>query len=111
MAKYAARPATKRELTKIGQGVPLINMASHTLSSWHMRAILATFILRSDKTLASLLLLQFSSWRYAPVDRPSPKDCTPPLVDIRQESMPLDIKLGEIAEPTGIEPGEEPAPL
>lgn len=76
-----------------------------------MRAILATFILRSDSTLASLLLLQFSSWRYAPVDNPTPNDCKPPLVDIKHESIPLDIKLGAIAEPTGIEPGEEPAPL
>lgn len=45
------------------------------------------------------------------MDRPKPNDWMPPLADIRHESIPLDIKLGEIAEPTGIEPGEEPAPL
>lgn len=76
-----------------------------------MRAILATFILRSIKSFASLRLLQFSSWRYAPVDRPTPKDWIPPFVDIKHESIPLDIKDGEMAELTGMDPGEDPAPL
>ena len=109
MVNKAFLPTTNLPFLIIGQGVADINIAFQTLGFWHIKLTLATFMPMFERTTLSRLLLHSVSCMYLPDDTPSPTNCTPPVKLCRQLSVPLDIRLGEIAVLTGIP--LEPAPL
>ena len=94
---------------EIGQGVPLVNIASQISSFWHISEIAATLMPNSFKVFASFRLLHSESCVYSPAEAPISASCIPPLRLFKQESFPLDIRLGATAEYTGMP--ELPAPL
>jgi len=102
----------------IGQGVLANIMLRNTVGSWHSTDIADTcnpkppICCGNPSSLAFFLRLQCSSCSITPPDIPTKFSDIPVLLEIKQESLPpLPITVGAMADITGCEPGELPAPL
>lgn len=102
----------------IGQGVLANIILRNTVGSWHSTDIADTCNPKpptccgNPKSLAFLRRLQCSSCSILPPDIPTKFSDIPVLLEIKQESLPpLPITVGAIADITGCDPGELPAPL
>ena len=89
--RKALLPTTSLPFDNIGHGVPEINIDLQTSTDSHILATAATFIPKSDKTLASLRLLHSSSILYLPLDHPTTTVCTDDPIPFKHVSTPLDM--------------------
>lgn len=90
--------------------MPAMAMAWKTRESWHRIDAAAIFSPRLSSSLASLISSQFSSRWYLPIEIPTTVELIAPATPTRQESWPLEMNDGAIADAAGM--GDpEPAPL